>query len=132
MRFLIDTDFLIAIIKEDDKNHLQSIKKLEGLKNDSIFITPFTLPETVTVLSYKVSHRSAKKFLKESRENFIELSLNNRLIALTDETFLSQNKKGTSWIDCLTDAKNSPLGEFFALLPWSRRRLDQRAAAFCA
>ena len=68
MRLLVDTDFLIALIKIDDKNHLKSINKLQELKEAKIFITPFTLPETVTVLSYKVSHTAAKIFLKNQED----------------------------------------------------------------
>lgn len=105
MRLLIDTDFLIALVKEDDKNHLRSINKLKGLKDALIFITPFTIPETATVLSYKVSQQAAKKFLKETREKFIELPLKNEeIIALADKIFLAQNKKGISWMDCLNVA----------------------------
>jgi predicted nucleic acid-binding protein len=104
MQLLIDTDFLIALIKEDDKNHLRSVNKLRGLKDALIFITPFTIPETVTVLSYKVSQKSAQKFLRETREKFIELPLNEEVVALTDKIFLTQNKKGISWIDCLNVA----------------------------
>jgi len=62
MRLLVDADFLISLIKEDDKNHSLSIKKIEGLKTAIVFITPFTIPETVTVLYYKVSHHAAKNF----------------------------------------------------------------------
>jgi len=104
MQLLIDTDFLIALVKEDDKNHLRSIDKLKSLKDALIFITPFTIPETVTVLSYKVSQQAAKKFLKETREKFIELPLNEEIIGLADKIFLAQNKKGISWIDCLNAA----------------------------
>jgi len=104
MQLLIDTDFLIALIKEDDKNHLRSVNKLRVLKDALIFITPFTIPETVTVLSYKVSQKSAQKFLKEAREKFVELPLNEEVIASTDKIFLTQNKKGISWIDCLNVA----------------------------
>ncbi len=104
MRLLVDADFLISIIKEDDRNHSLSIKKIEGLKTSIVFITPFTIPETVTVLSYKVSHNAAKKFLKEARNKFIELSLNENIIELADQIFLSQNADGISWIDCLNAA----------------------------
>jgi len=104
MEFLVDADFLIALVKEDDKNHLRSINKLRGLEDALIFITPFTIPETVTVLSYRVSQKAAKKFLKEAREKFIELPLNKKIICLADKIFLTQNKKGTSWIDCLNAA----------------------------
>jgi len=104
MRLLVDTDFLIALIKEDDKNHSKAISKLKGLKEALIFVTPFTIPETATVLSYKVSQKSAKKFLREARRKFVELPLNEEIIALADKIFLTQNKKGISWIDCLNAA----------------------------
>lgn len=104
MRLLVDADFLISLIKEDDKNHALSIKKIEGLKTAIVFITPFTIPETVTVLSYKVSHHAAKKFLKEARSKFIELSLNGKVFELADQIFLSQNVDRISWIDCLNAA----------------------------
>jgi predicted nucleic acid-binding protein len=104
MKILVDTDFLIALIKIDDKNHLKTIDKVQKIKEAKVFITPFTIPETVTVLSYKVSHIAAKNFLKTARNKFSELPLNEEIIALADKIFLSQNKKGTSWIDCLNVA----------------------------
>ena len=104
MKILVDTDFLIALIKIDDKNHLKAIDKVQKVKEAKVFITPFTIPETVTVLSYKVSHIAAKNFLKRARNKFPELPLNEEIIASADKIFLSQNKKGTSWIDCLNVA----------------------------
>jgi predicted nucleic acid-binding protein len=104
MKLLVDTDFLIALIKIDDKNHLKAIDKVQKIKEAKVFITPFTIPETVTVLSYKVSHTAAKNFLKVARNKFSELPLNEEIIASADKIFLSQNKKVTSWIDCLNVA----------------------------
>ncbi len=105
MKILVDADFLIALIKEDDINHLKAKNKAEIFKEAIIFITPFTIPETATVLSYKVSHQSAKKFLKEIRKKkLITIPLYENLINLADKIFLSQNKRGTSWIDCLNVA----------------------------
>jgi predicted nucleic acid-binding protein len=104
MKILVDTDFLIALIKIDDKNHLKAIDRVQKIKEAEVFITPFTIPETVTVLFYKVSHIAAKNFLKTARNKFSELPLNEEIIASADKIFLSQNKKGTSWIDCLNVA----------------------------
>jgi predicted nucleic acid-binding protein len=104
MKILVDTDFLIALIKIDNKNHLKAIDKVQKIKEAKVFITPFTIPETVTVLSYKVSYIAAKNFLKTARNKFSELPLNEEIIASADKIFLSQNKKGTSWIDCLNVA----------------------------
>jgi predicted nucleic acid-binding protein len=63
-----------------------------------------TIPETATVLSYKVSQKSAKKFLIKARRKFVELPLNEEIIALADKIFLTRNEKGISWIDCLNAA----------------------------
>ena len=104
MRILIDTDFLVALIKEDDENYLRAMNKLNSLKDALFFVTPLIIPETVTVLSYKVSHQSARMFLKQARKKFPELPLNEKIIDLTDKIFLSQNKKRTSWVDCLNVA----------------------------
>jgi predicted nucleic acid-binding protein len=104
MKILVDTDFLIALIKIDDKNHLKAIDKIQKIKEATVFITLFTIPETVTVLSYKVSHTAAKNFLKVARNKLSELPLNEEIITSADKIFLSQNKKGTSWIDCLNVA----------------------------
>lgn len=104
-RILIDTDALVAIIKGNDSNHKKALIISEKIKNAAIFITPLTIPETVTVISYKMSQIEAKEFLiKIRQENFIEISLNPELIQKTDKIFLSQKTKGTSWIDCLNVA----------------------------
>ena len=51
MKILVDADFLVALAKEDDSNHEKAILKARDLKEAAIFITPFTIPESVTVVS---------------------------------------------------------------------------------
>lgn len=105
MRFLVDADFLIALSKEDDANHKLAVKKADTLIGDSIFITPFAIPEAATVLSYRVSQKAAKRFLEEVRKkDFTEMFLDEESVKEADKIFLSQNKKGTSWIDCFNVA----------------------------
>ena len=104
MKFLIDSDFLIALIKQDDNNHQKAIEKLKNLQNEIIYTNLFVVAETATVLSYKVSHNAAKKFLKSIRYNISALPINNDIIAEADKIFISQNKNRTSWIDCLNIA----------------------------
>lgn len=102
MRILADADFLVALAKIDDTNHQEAVSKAKILKEALIFITPFTTPEATTVLSYKVSQNEAKRFLTHLRKtDLIEVFLDQKIISTTDKIFLSQNKKGTSWIDCL-------------------------------
>jgi len=102
MKILVDADALVALAKEDDSNHQKAIKIAQRLKKETLCITPLTIPEAATVLSYRVSQKAARQFLKEAKERrLIELSLTPLLVQLTDEIFLKQKKKGTSWIDCL-------------------------------
>jgi predicted nucleic acid-binding protein len=102
MKILVDADALVALAKIDDANHKKAFQIAQKIKNASLYITPFTIPEVVTVLSYTTSQKAAILFLKEVRKKkIIELSINKEIIFLTDELFFQQSKKGTSWIDCL-------------------------------
>ncbi|MGB9706840.1 MAG: type II toxin-antitoxin system VapC family toxin [Microgenomates group bacterium] len=104
-KILVDADVLVALAKPDDSNHKKALTLAKKLKNDILFITPFTIPEAATVLSYRVSHEAAKAFLSEARKrNLVELALNSEAIKSADEIFLAQKRKGTSWIDCLNAA----------------------------
>ncbi len=105
MRALADADFLVALAKKDDSNHGKAFAKLADLKDVVVFITPFTIPEAVTVLSYKVSQKAAKEFLMSLRQkNFIELPMEKIVSEEADKIFLSRKEKGISWIDCFNAA----------------------------
>jgi len=105
MKILVDADFLVALNKQNDANFNKAVNKITLFEKAEIFITQFTLPEAVTVLSYKTSHSEAKKFLTEARHNnFTVIELNESLEEKADQIFLAQKKKGTSWIDCLNVA----------------------------
>ena len=105
MRVLVDADFLIALAKEDDSNHNNALVKSEELKSAVVFITQFTIPEAVTVLSYKVSQSASKKFLEYLRgKDFTELPLDHMICNEADKIFYSRREKGISWIDCLNVA----------------------------
>lgn len=99
---LLDTDALVALVKEDDSNHLKAVAIYQKLKTEKIsfFLSPFTTAETATVLSYKLSHQSAKEFLRGMRENDLPVLALEQDSELADKWFLKQNKKGTSYFDC--------------------------------
>lgn len=104
-KILVDADALVAIAKEDDSNHQKAVRTALKLKNDTLFVTAFTIPEAVTVISHKISQTDAKKFLAEIRKrNLHDVLLKPELTDLADEIFLSQKTKGTSWADCLNAA----------------------------
>lgn len=105
MKILVDADALVALAKEDDSHHQKAIKIASSLKTANLYVTTLTIPEATTVLSYRVSQKAAKKFLKEARQRqLIELKITSQISRLVDEIFLKQRKKGTSWIDCLNVA----------------------------
>lgn len=100
---LVDADALVALAKSDDSNHQKAIKIKQKLQKlgVSFYISPFTIAETVTVLSHKVSHTAAKKFLLQIRKTSLPvLVLPEKSSNLADNWFLKQNKKGTSFFDC--------------------------------
>jgi len=105
MKILIDADALVALAKTDDSNHQQAIKISQKLRKAFFYITPFTIPEAATVLAYKVSQKQAVRFLKNARERqLIAVNPEPEIYALADRIFCGQQKKGTSWIDCLNVA----------------------------
>ncbi|MBL7078674.1 PIN domain-containing protein [Candidatus Shapirobacteria bacterium] len=100
---LVDADALVALAKTNDSNHQKAVKLSNKLQKASIVycFSPFTVAEAATVLSYKTSHQSAKKFLKQIRKLDIPiLELPEKHKNLTDNWFLKQKKKGTSYFDC--------------------------------
>lgn len=100
---LLDADALVALAKKDDSNHSKAVKINNLLQNKgaSYFLSPFTLAEAVTVLSYRVSHEAGKKLLKELRKIDLPiLELPENYQDLADKWFLKQKKKGISYFDC--------------------------------
>lgn len=100
---LVDADALVAIAKSDDTNHSRALlidRKLHQM-GVIFYLSPFTVAEAATVLSYKVSQTAARKFLKEIRKldlTTFELPEKHKLLA--DKWFEKQNQKGTSYFDC--------------------------------
>lgn len=104
---LLDADALIALAKQDDSNHQRAVKINDELQKRGVsyMLSPFTVAEAATVLSYKVSHQAAKKFLKQIRSIDIPVfDLKEQQIKLADLWFNKQSKKGVSYFDCFNMA----------------------------
>ena len=104
---LLDADALIALAKLDDSNHQRATRINDELQKRGVsyMLSPFTIAEAATVLSYKVSHQAAKKFLKQIRELDIPVfDLKEDQIKLADFWFNKQSKKGISYFDCFNMA----------------------------
>ncbi len=100
---LLDADALIALAKQDDSNHERAIEINDQLQKRGVsyMLSPFTVAEAATVLSYKVSHQAAKKFLKQIRELDIPaFDLKEEQIKLAESWFNKQSQKGISYFDC--------------------------------
>lgn len=102
LNILLDTDALVALTKKDDSNRPKAISIYQKLKETDVhfYLSPFTIAETVTVLSYRLSHEEAKKFLKEARNKNLPILFLEDSTNLADKWFLKQGKKGTSYFDC--------------------------------
>lgn len=104
---LLDADALIALAKHDDSNHQRAVNINDELQKRGVsyMLSPFTVAEATTVLSYKVSHQAAKKFLKQIRHLDIPtFDLREEQIELADSWFNKQHKKGISYFDCFNMA----------------------------
>ena len=103
LNILLDTDALVALTKKADSNRQKALDIYQKLKKEGVqfFLSPFTIAETVTVLSYRVSHQGGEKFLEAARKkNLTTFSWDQDTQNLADEWFNKQNKKGTSYFDC--------------------------------
>lgn len=101
MKLLLDSDIIVALVKEDDSNHKRAIALFKKYKKASLYISQFCIPEVSTVLSYRLSQHAAAEFLKSARKRELnEIFINKEISLLADSIFISQKNKGTSWIDC--------------------------------
>jgi len=118
---LVDADALVSLAKINDSNHAKAVVFSEKLQKHGVsyYVSPFTIAEVVTVLSYKISHQTAKNFLKQVRTLDIPtMELPDQYKDLADTWFLKQVKKGISYFDCynmaLLDRYKSQLRAIFS------------------
>jgi predicted nucleic acid-binding protein len=100
---LVDADALVALAKTNDFNHKKAVKISKNLQKKGIdyCFSPFTIAKAATVLSYKASQQSAKKFLNLVRKiNIPALELTQQHKLSADKWFLKQKVKGASYFDC--------------------------------
>lgn len=98
---LVDADALVALVKTDDLNHQKAMRISLSLQKNGCtwYVSPYTIGEVVTVISYKISHAVAKNVLQQLRKLALNpLSLRDNDLA--DKWFIKQNKKGSSYFDC--------------------------------
>lgn len=106
---LIDSDIFVAINKSGDSNHQKAKKILENLLTQIVcFVTTnYIFSETITVLSQKVGHAEAIKFISDvkSPQSDIEVyQVSPEEEEEAIEIFKKQTSKNTSFVDCINMA----------------------------
>ncbi|EKE05760.1 MAG: hypothetical protein ACD_19C00182G0088 [uncultured bacterium] len=101
MKLLIDSDFLFALFKPDDSNNDRAKKLLKKYLDEDLSISNLVLQESTTLVSKRMGMKYAIKFyasVTQIVKKIIYLDLHSEKDAW--ELFLSQTKKGSSFIDC--------------------------------
>lgn len=104
---LVDSDALFALNSRDDANFekARQISKELTKKGIEFAISNFVLAETVTLLSYRVSHRKAVGFLgKLIRDKFPIIRVDEEMENIAYRIFRKQTSKNVSVVDCLNMA----------------------------
>ena len=100
---LLDTDALVALINEEDANHLKAQEVNDRLIKAGVqfIITNLVVGETLTVLSRKVDHSVAVKFGFDIKKGEVAIiRVDEALEETAFEIFEKQPSKNTSFIDC--------------------------------
>lgn len=101
----IDADAFVALAKEDDTNHVKAAKLLQKLINEPVtFLTSnYVFLETVTVISLRVGHEQALKFIKQIKSpgsEFLVEWIDSTIEEQAIEVFEKQTSKNVSFVDC--------------------------------
>lgn len=104
-QIFVDSDAFVALFKTDDSNHKRAVRSLENLKEDSVrFLTSnLVFIEATTVISQRVSHRAAVRFISILTDNispFIILHITEEIEEQAFAIFQEQTSKNVSVIDC--------------------------------
>lgn len=100
---LVDSDALFALNSKDDANFekARQISRSLNKKGFEFTISNFVLAETVTLLSYRVSHRKAAGFLQKLiKDQFPFIRVDKELENLAYQIFKKQTSKNVSVVDC--------------------------------
>lgn len=103
-KILVDSNFLVALSKEDDSLHKQALKVKARLKKErvKIVISNLIFIETVTVLSMragrKIAINAGEDLLSRNGIDIIRIGSEVELSAW--EIFKDVKKKNMSFVDC--------------------------------
>lgn len=102
-KLLVDSDFLVGVFRQDDTNHQKAIELLEKMKEEEVelWMSNLVHQESATVISHRVGMEAVRSFVKN-----LALDIHKRVLVEEElekkawKIFLSQTKKGCSFVDC--------------------------------
>ena len=98
----MDSDFLVALYKPDDTNHLKSTgiyKKIEH--GYEFFALNIVFQEATTVISKRMDMQHARNFYESINKIILKKAyLDTKLEEKSWQIFLRQTRRGTSFVDC--------------------------------
>ena len=102
-RLLVDSDFLVGVFRQEDTNHQKAIGLLEKMKEEEVelWMSNLVHQESATVVSHRVGMEAVRSFVKNLASDIHRRVLvDEELEKKTWKIFLSQTKKGCSFVDC--------------------------------
>jgi len=102
MKLLVDSDFLVALYKPADSNHLKAVEVFKKIEHELVLVAlNLVFQESTTVVSKQMGMIDARKFFNSINKLITEkLSLDQELEIQSWRLFFKQTKKGSSFIDC--------------------------------
>ena len=104
-KVLLDSDAVIALVKEDDASHEPAVKLFKKYKEIEIFIADTTLSESVTTLGRRVSRETSYlclDFLRQS--SFIIVFIDEKIIESAEQYYRQQTSVKNTFVDCINMA----------------------------
>lgn len=102
-KLLVDSDFLVGVFRQGDTNHQKAIRLLEKMKEEDVelWMSNLVHQESATVVSHRVGMEAVRLFVKNLTSDIHKRVLvDEELEKKAWKIFLSQTKKGCSFVDC--------------------------------
>jgi predicted nucleic acid-binding protein len=104
-KILADSDFFIALYKKDDSNHKKAVSLLKTLPGVELLMSVFVYSEVATVLSQRVSQKTAHYFMDDIRTHGAEvIQSDSMLFEHAKQIFRGQISKNVSFTDVVNMA----------------------------
>lgn len=102
MKLLIDSDFLVGLFRDKDPHHVRTTQIMaERHGRDELVVSNLVLQETATVLSHRTGMPAVRLFWdKTPNLGLTVIYIEKDLEEEAWKIFLSQTKKGCSFVDC--------------------------------